>query len=134
MKIKEISIHNPFRVLSYFSILELLITNAPKNAGDDSLNKQLSNKTKFLVNNYLKEVDFRAYFKGSDSNTIETVMRKLYTYRSDIAHGNVSDFEKDLKIIRKDNSHIQAFLDELTREVIRLGIQKPSLLSDLKDV
>lgn len=42
---------SPFRIVSIFSIIEVLITTNPKNSGDQSISKQLSNKIGLLYNN-----------------------------------------------------------------------------------
>jgi len=134
VKIKDISVDSPFRTLSYISILELLLTVAPKNSNDTSITKQLSKKIKFLATNYIKDLDFTEYFLGPDTNTIETIMKKLYEYRSDIAHGNFPDFNKDLKIISDNLENVLPFLDFLVRKLIRFGIFYPSILIGLKEI
>ena len=52
-------------------------------------------------------------------------------YRSDIAHGNIVDFEKKYKIL-KSTENVNSFLSEIIKNVILLAIEKPEFLSDLK--
>lgn len=123
---------SPFRIVSIFSIIELLITTNPKNSGDQSISKQLSNKIGLLYNNYFQNFHLENYLKGSDSNSIYTIIDKLYTYRSDIAHGNIPKFEKDLVIIQQNKENILSFLNELLNNILKIAIQKPNLVKDLK--
>lgn len=122
--------NSPFRILGYFSILELLLTNYKPN--ESSINTQLQTKIN-LVNNQAKDfINFREYFGGADTNTLEIIIAKLYQYRNDIAHGNKSDFEKQLKIFKNSRSFIQEFLRDLTKNTIIFAIQEPKLILDLK--
>lgn len=123
---------SPFRIVSIFSIIELLITTNPKNIGDQSISKQLSNKIGFLYNNFFKNFKLESYMKGSDSNNIYTIIDKLYTYRSDIAHGNIPKLEKDLVIVQQNKENILPFLNELLINILKIAVQKPNLIKDLK--
>ena len=104
---------SPFRIVSIFSIIELLITTNPKNVGEQSISRQLSNKIGFLYNNFFQNFSIDEYFKGSDSNSIYTIIDKLYSYRSDIAHGNIPKLEKELIIIQQNMENVLPFLNEL---------------------
>ena len=96
IKLKDISRDSPFMILGYFSILEILLTtNKSKNIIENSINHQLQKKIKLLNNRLDNPLNFLDYFKGSNTNTTEKIIEKLYQYRSDIAHGNISDFEKE---------------------------------------
>ena len=77
-------------------------------------------------------MNFREYFGGSNTNTLEIIIAKLYQYRNDIAHGNKSDFEKQLKIFKNSQSFIQEFLRDLTKNILTFAIKNPELTSDLK--
>lgn len=123
---------SPFRIVSIFSIIELLITTNPKNSGDQSISKQLSNKIGLLYNNYFQNFHLEDYLKGSNSNSIYTIIDKLYSYRSDIAHGNIPRFEKELVIIQQNKENILPFLNELLINILKIAIQKPNLIKDLK--
>lgn len=130
LNLQNVPKNSTFRILGYFSILELLLTvYRPK---ENSINNQLQTKIN-LVNNQVKEpINFREYFGGSDTNKLEMIIAKLYQYRSDIAHGNKSDFEKQLRIFKNSKSYIQEFLRDLTKKILIFAIEKPELTLDLK--
>lgn len=132
LDLEVIPTESPFKIVSVFSIIELLLTTNPKNSGDPSIGKQLSNKIGLLYNNYFTDFKLEDYFKGSDTNTINTIIDKLYSYRSDIAHGNIPKFEKDLKILQDNFENILPFLNELLINILRFGIINPSIVIDLK--
>jgi len=54
LNIKDISVQSPFKILAYFSILELLLTTFRPRSNDSSLSHQLKKKIA-LVNNQLKD-------------------------------------------------------------------------------
>lgn len=130
LNLQNIQEKSTFRILGYFSILELLLTNYKPN--ENSINNQLQTKIN-LVNNQVKNpINFREYFGGADTNTLEIIIAKLYQYRNDIAHGNKSDFEKQLNIFKNSKSYIQEFLRDLTKNVLTFAIKNSELTSDLK--
>lgn len=131
-ELHTISDQSPFKLVSYFSIIESLITHNPRSEYGNSISKQLSNKIEFLYNNFFIGFDFKDYFKGPDSDTINTIIYKLYNYRSDVAHGNIPKFNKDLKIIAQNLENVLPFMGNLLRQVLKISISKPSLIIDLK--
>lgn len=134
VSIKDISERSPFKVLSCFSVLELLLTTyRPRTSSDSSLSNQLQKKINLLNNQFEDKIDFQAYFNGSDTNTLETVIEKLYQYRNDIAHGNLSNFEKDLQIFKSQQKNILPFLLDLLKRILITSLQRPQLISDLKE-
>jgi hypothetical protein len=126
----DISQKSPFRIIGLFSILESLLTIP--NDNDRSINKQLQSKLYLLNNRFEEKVDFRHYFKVSPDIHFEKVIEKLYSYRSDIAHGNKIDFEKKLKEL---NNHIQVekFLLELVKKCLKQALIEPLLINDLRN-
>lgn len=132
--IKDISVHSPFKILSCFSILELLLTTyRPRTSNDSSLSSQLKKKIA-LINNQLKnKIKIDTYFKGPDTLTIENIIEKLYQYRNDIAHGNLSDFENDLQIFKSQRQQIFPFLQTVIRHILLFSLENPQLVSDLKE-
>lgn len=130
LNLQNISKESTFRILGYFSILELLLTNYKPN--ENSINNQLQTKINLINNQINNPMNFREYFGGSNTNTLEIIIAKLYQYRNDIAHGNKSDFEKQLKIFKNSQSFIQEFLRDLTKNILTFAIKNPELTSDLK--
>ncbi|HMU11168.1 MAG TPA: HEPN domain-containing protein [Ferruginibacter sp.] len=134
VSIKDISVQSPFKILSCFSILELLLTTyRPRTSNDSSLSSQLKKKIT-LINNQLKnEIKIDHYFKGPDTLKIENIIDKLYQYRNDIAHGNLSDFENDLQIFKSQRQQIFPFLLTVIRNILIFSLENPQLVSDLKE-
>lgn len=134
LELSNISKESPFRILGYFSIFELLLTTHRYRTPDNSsLNHQLQKKINLLNNQFENKIDFKKYFKGPDTNTLETIIYKLYQYRNDIAHGNQPDFEGDLTLLRYNRDNISSFLNDLLKKILTYGIQEPQLLKDLKE-
>lgn len=134
VKIKDISKQSPFKILSCFAILELLLTTyKSRTSNENSLTHQLQKKIALLNNLFNNKIEINNYFKGSDTNTLETIIEKLYQYRNDIAHGNSSNFEKDLRILKDQQNKILPFLMELLRQVLIISLEKPQFVNDLKE-
>ena len=132
--IKDISKQSPFKILSCFAILELLLTTyKSRTSNENSLTHQLQKKIALLNNLFNNKIEINNYFKGSDTNTLETIIEKLYQYRNDIAHGNSSNFEKDLRILKDQQNKILPFLMELLRQVLIISLEKPQFVNDLKE-
>uniref|UniRef100_UPI00404B87D5 hypothetical protein n=1 Tax=Flavobacterium sp. TaxID=239 RepID=UPI00404B87D5 len=132
VELDNISNESTFKLVSYFSIIESLVTHNPRSEYGNPISKQLSNKIEFLYNNFFSEFDFSNYFKGPDTDTISTIIYKLYTYRSDVAHGNIPKFNKDLKIIAENIQNVLPFMETLLRQILKISVSKPSLIVDLK--
>jgi hypothetical protein len=133
LKLKEISKYSPFKILGYFSIFELLLTTYhARGTNENSLNNQLQKKINLINNQLEKKIDFRAFFKSPDTVTLELVIEKLYKFRNDIAHGNKSDFDKELHILKNDITNILPFLHLLLQKILLKAISEPQFIKDLK--
>lgn len=134
ISLKEISIESPFRFLCYFSILESLLTHSKqKSSSNTTIAFQLQTKLNLLNNRFKSSINFRNYFKVPDTVNFELIIEKLYHYRSDIAHGNASDFDKDLFILKGKENAALKFIHEVTRNVILQALKEPDLIKDLKN-
>lgn len=134
LRLWDISEQSPFKVLGYFSILELLLTTyRQRTSNDSSISFQLQKKINLLNNQFDTKIDITKYFKGPKTNTIETIIGKLYKYRNDIAHGNKSDFESELQILKGKRNKILDFLRMLLKKVLIQAISEPQLVKDLKE-
>ena len=87
----------------------------------------------FLLSKSKEPIKFQLYFSGANTNTLETIVDKLYQFRNDIAHGNMSDFDKDLSIFKNRRTEILKFLIELLRKILIFAIENPQLTKDLKE-
>ena len=106
--------------LSYFSILEALLTNQDK----VGITKQLERKTKLLFN-IGGEVDHVPFF-GALTN--KNLWSKLYDLRSNIAHGN--DYTIDINL--RDFETVNAYLDLVVSKLLRFSLRNQQLVVDLK--
>ncbi len=131
-EINNISNKSSFKTVSYFSILELLLTTyKPKGGNESTLNAQLQNKINLINNLSHDNIDIREYFQGPDTLTLQKIIEKLYQYRNSVAHGNFADFNNEFQILNgKESIHI--FLRRITKMILLEAIKKPQFLNDLK--
>jgi len=116
-------------VVGYFSIIESLITHAPRLTESlDSISHQLLNKMLLLNKRYSRKISMDSYFLASAD---EKLWKKLYSYRSCVAHGNKPDFQKEFQIL-KSQDMVTSFLREQLKELILLAMREPVFISDLR--
>lgn len=127
--LKRVPKSNGLYVVGLFSIIESLITHAPRLTETlDSINHQVTNKCILMRKRYLRPVRSAERF-GNVAE--ETLWKKLYTYRSRVAHGTSVEFDGDLQVLRNHESVI-GFLADTVRELIRFALRDPEFLSDLR--
>ena len=127
--LKYINYDSDLLLVGYFSIIETLVTHSPRlQESIDSISHQIVNKLNLLQKFFLRQINYNDYFENSNEDTI---WKKLYSYRSDIAHGNIVDFNKKY-ILLKSNENIKFFLIEIIKNLILLALDKSDLLNDLK--
>ena len=114
-------------VLGYFSIIEALVTHDPKK-DFDSLNHQISTKMTLLSKRFERPLDYDGQFGETEW---EKAWKKLYAYRSALAHGSTVDFKNELKVL-KDQATALNFLKEATKLTLLFAMREPELLADLK--
>jgi hypothetical protein len=129
--IDSIPFFSNLRPLSFFIIWELLLAHKP-DAKDpsDSITRQLKSKINLVNNRMTQKIDLKVLC--GESTKFDTVISKLYSYRSAIIHGDKPDFKKDL-IILKDFYTTELILREITRKLIIQAMIEPQLFKDLKD-
>ncbi len=128
--VKALPPKSPMRYLSYFAILEALVTHSPKD-GDpyDSITRQVKKKMALLNRRFPRELPYGVFGNAST----DTVWGKLYSYRSKIAHGSNADFSSgDLSTLHGADRAL-AFLREATLAVVRQALSEPELLADLRE-
>lgn len=134
LQIKYISIVSPFKILSYITVLELLLSNYdPKNQTNTKITEQLQKKITQLNESSTSPINIKDYFKGPDTLNISNIIKKIYTYRNDIAHGQFSDFEDNLQILNNKRNEIVRFLDDVLKMVLIRSIENPNEIIKLKD-
>jgi hypothetical protein len=115
--------------LGYFAILESLLTHAPKSSDPyDSITRQVHTKLSLLNQRFTTPINY-VPFRGANS---DTVWKRMYKYRSLIAHGELPTFTDELAVLA---SHDQALflLRSTTKAVIRQVLAEPRLMADLKN-
>ena len=118
-----------FKVMSYFTIIEGLLTHNPIDPTNaDSITRQITSKVDLINKRLDKPIDLNAWF-GEISE--KKLFSKLYAYRSAIAHGLKIDFAGDFQIF-KDEMYILGFIKELAKSTLRASLKEPQLINDLK--
>lgn len=116
-------------VVGLFSIIESLITHAPRLTETlDSINHQISNKIILLRKRYTKPILPNAYFLTAAE---ESIWKKLYSYRSGVAHGSTITFDGELQVLKAHDSVVN-FLSDNVRELIVLALSEPEFILDLR--
>ncbi|PZU96362.1 MAG: hypothetical protein DCE90_09920 [Pseudanabaena sp.] len=116
-------------IVGLFAIIESLITHAPRLSESlDSINHQITNKIMLLRKRFSREVLPKGYFMDAGEDKI---WKKLYSYRSAVAHGTPANFEGDHQIL-KDRVTVIKFLQDNIKELIILGLKEPEFLYDLR--
>lgn len=120
--------HRELYALGAFAIIESLLTHNPT-GGYDSLTHQISAKFPLLNRRMPTPVERSAF-----GNTPESKFwKKLYQYRSTIAHGSKTDFHSELKILRSAVL-VEEFLDRALKALMRFALEEPELVTDLRRV
>ncbi len=126
----SIWIHSGLLTLSLFSIIESLIAHKPRLTETlDSITHQIKNKLHLLSKRFDIELNHQEYF-GEINH--QNLWSKLYSLRSDIAHGQTYNFSGTNTCLKSlENTNI--FLDHVVKELIKLSINEPELISDLRE-
>lgn len=129
LSIRRIPERSELLVVGYFSIIEALITHAPRLTETlDSIGHQIRNKQVLLRKKFSRKIANDLYFK--DASELK-IWQKLYSYRSCLAHGNIPDFSKEFQIL-VDNRSILAFLKENIKELFKIALNDPEFMTDFK--
>jgi len=119
--------YDEFMTLGLFSIIESILTHNPK-SDVDSIGHQITSKVKLLSNRFTNKIDY-SFFHNVNHNNI---WKKLYEYRSKIAHGGRIDFKNSLKML-EDSYTVQQFLEMFLKLLLRSALNEPQLYLDLKE-
>lgn len=117
-------------ILGCFALIESLVTHNPK-ANFDSLTHQISTKMTLLSKRFERQLDYDGHFGQLNLNR-KTVWKKLYDYRSALAHGTLPDFKSELQML-KNPAYALDFLNEATKLTILFAMKEPDFLTDLKE-
>mgnify|MGYP000241327039 CR=1 FL=1 len=127
--LKSLPIEAEIRKLIYFIIWESLLTHKPDPKDPtDSITRQLKGKIS-LVNNRLEDkIDLHNL---CGETKLDTIIKALYNYRSDLIHTGYSSFIGK-KSILKNKKNVELILDEITTKLIKGALREPQLIYDLK--
>lgn len=127
---KMITDRSILKVLSYFSIIECLLTHVPRPIDTiGSLTRQVSTKMSLLSKLFQRNLNYALHF--SQLPTPEKAWRKLYSYRSTVAHGGDTDFNGDFATL-SSRDNIQEFLKENLKLLLLYALKKPDFVADLQ--
>lgn len=128
--LKNIPRKSDLLILGYFAIIESIITHEPRSKETlDSINHQFTNKLTLLRKRFTRPLDYSQYFQEGKEATI---WKKLYDYRSCLAHGDNPDFSKIFTIL-KDKLSVFSFIHETLKLTIIAALKEPDLISDLRN-
>lgn len=136
----QINDRSHLKHLGYFAIIESLLSHQPSpNDSVDSISRQLI-RNLILLNNRMSSTDNMLIDKFGDMNQ-EKVIKKLYSYRSQIAHGKPSEkIIKDLFEIKPPEFGVGLekfdwfayYLRSFTKKILKQALIEPQLINDLK--
>ena len=127
---KAITDRFTLKVLSYFSIIECLLTHPPRpDDRTDSVTRQITSKMCLLSKRFQRELKYDSFFPNIPEP--EKVWKRLYQYRNLLAHGANIDFQQKFStLISTDN--IRSFLVETIKLLILYALKEPEFLADLQ--
>lgn len=130
------------KYLAYFGVIESLLTHAPQpNDLVDSLTRQLIRNI-LLLNNRLpdhRKLQLDTFKNGNTSIAPDTVVKKLYGYRSAAAHGGdtgkaIGWFEQNRppSWAGHPTFELHAFARSMAKRLLIAAMTEPQLVQDLK--
>jgi hypothetical protein len=117
-------------IVGYFSIIEALIAHKPRlQESLDSINHQLQSKLILLSKRFQRRLDYTAHFGQLGE---EKIWKRLYAYRSAIAHDPLVEVDSEFKELG-NQANIRSFLNEVVKLLLLFGLKDPEFLADLKN-
>lgn len=121
--------YSELTVIGLFSVIESLLTHAPKlSESADSLMHQIRSKIPLVRKRFVRGLDHRPIFGDIQEAKLWS---KLYAYRSRIVHGEHATFDGELQVLR-DMRTVVHFLKEATKLLLIASLKEPVLMTDLK--
>lgn len=127
--LRRVSDSSDLIIVGLFSIVESLITHAPRLSETlDSINHQITNKIILLRKKYSRPILPSQYFLyAAESN----IWKKLYGFRSAVAHGAAVSFDADYEVL-KNRDAVIAFVRDNVKELLRVALVEPAFIFDLR--
>jgi hypothetical protein len=121
--------NSSLQFLGYFGILEALLTHHPKPSDPyESITRQVKTKMALVNHRCQPRIDYSP-FPGAPP---EAIWKKMYAYRSILAHGGSASFDGELQTLG-DHRKALNLLKQSVKAVIRQALIEPQLLADLRD-
>lgn len=128
--LKSLPRQSSMLIVGYFSIIEALIAHKPRlQESLDSINHQLQSKLILLSKKFQRRVDYSAHFGKLNE---ERIWKRLYAYRSAIAHDPLVEVDTEFKELG-GQTKIRSFLSEVVKLLLLFGLEDPEFLADLKN-
>jgi len=128
--LRFLSPYHDFKMLGLFTVIESLLTHKPSSSETgDSITRQIRTKVPLLLNRDETCKDFLNVFTESNE---QTIWKKLYAFRSCLAHGRNPDFQKELLLL-KNQLVVHEFLINCIKKLLILALSEPKLVQDLKE-
>lgn len=133
--LRRIPEYSDLIIVGLFSIVESLITHHQRESETfKSIQHQITNKMILLRKKYFRPIPTDQYF--SECNE-ETIWKKLYDFRSAVAHGsNAISFDNnkgDNKYqVLKSRDAVIAFVQNNVKELLQVALNEPTFMLDLR--
>jgi hypothetical protein len=118
---------SPLFALGLFGILESIVTHNPHDEFD-SLTHQVSTKMTLLSKRFSRELPYKDF----DCEP-KTLWKRLYKYRSCVAHGSHADFSRGELRVLESSDRAYRFLMEALKLLLLDLLVEPDLIADLKE-
>jgi len=128
--LRSIPLLSRLAILGLFSALESLLTHAPDPKDpSDSLARQIKHKVALIQKRFVRDLDYEKWF---DDIKEANLWKKLYLYRSLVAHGEEAHISDKLEKLKSTES-IVSFLREVLKLLLAEALDEPELITDLKE-
>jgi len=127
--LRSIPLSSRLAILGLFSVLESLLTHAPEPIDpSSSLTRQITRKIALIQKRFVRDLDYEIWFDGIQEKKL---WKKLYLYRSLIAHGEEAHISDKLENL-KSPGRVVSFLREVLKLLLVESLDEPELITDLK--
>jgi hypothetical protein len=109
----------------------MLLTHNPNDREiGDSLSHQISTKVPLLSSRFSVPLEYSLF---RNDVAPPAIWKKLYEYRSKIAHGDLPDFSGRLQLLTDQTTAVR-FLEDAVRQIVRHALDEPELVDALKPI
>ena len=130
--LKRVSSRMPIYVVGLFAIIEMLLTTRQDKTTEHSLSHQLKEKLTLFGHRFTDPIALKDFLPKTQQLELRTVVSRLYSYRSKVAHGSEIDFSRGEMEVLQSHKIVCQFLRVLVRKLILQAVHEPDLFRDLK--